>query len=371
VNASGLRTAVSIIAGVVCLVLLSPAFIVAGALLSFAWTVRAVAKWLEPSFIPWPELMMFDATLGWKPRPNLDVRYFADRDDIFRVVTDDDGWPGTHSVEASPVVVIGDSFAFGYGVNTGETFADLNPDVTIKAVGSPGYSMVQGVLLMEQFGRRLSGKLVVWFVCLENDLQDNLLPNMRRYRAPFVRRSGADARWQIVHEHVSSTPWESSDTRVIHRTLPHLCAPGPITDWTFSAADYLIARAATLCRTVGARLALVTIPVPSQLTSDGHAALARVSGRADMDPRLPDRRIAEICQQHGVTFVAGMEHLSVHDYKRLEGIHWSVRGHRRMAELVAQLHGPSRIDAGHEVTARFEPGVEPQFTSRERAGVQA
>jgi hypothetical protein len=351
--------------------LLLPAFIVAGVLLSFAWTVRSVAKWFEPSFVPWPELMTFDAVLGWKPRPNLDVRYFADRDDIFRVVTDDEGWPGTHSVEASPVVVIGDSFAFGYGVNTGESFADLNPDVMIKAVGSPGYSMVQGMLLMEQFGRRLSGKLVVWFVCFENDLQDNLLPNMRRYRAPFVRRSRPDAQWEIGHDHLSAAPWESSDTRTIHRTLPHLCVPGPLTDWTFSAAEYLIARAARLCRTVDARLALVTIPVPDQLTPDGHAALARANGRADTDARLPDRRIADICQRHGVQAVAGMDHLSLRDYKRLEGIHWSARGHRRMADLLARLYGSLPRDVGNEATSRFEPGVKQQFTSRERAGVQA
>ncbi len=58
--------------------------------------------------------------------------------------------------------------------------------------------MVQSVLLMEQFAERLAGKLVVWFVCLENDLEDNLAPAMWRYRSPFVRPSRQRGEWEIA-----------------------------------------------------------------------------------------------------------------------------------------------------------------------------
>jgi len=132
-------------------VLLLPVFLVAGAMSLFATCVRAIGRLLEPAFVPWTEIMTFDPKLGWRPRANVDAYYLADRDDVFRVVTDQDGWPGARSLDASAVVVIGDSFAFGYGVNAGKSFADLNPEPTIKAVGAPGYSMVQSVLLMEQF----------------------------------------------------------------------------------------------------------------------------------------------------------------------------------------------------------------------------
>jgi hypothetical protein len=367
-----MRVLISAIVAVPCLILLLPAFAAAGALWLFASSVRALGRLLEPSYVPWPELMEFDGTLGWRPRSNVDARYLAEGDDVFRAVTDHEGWPGTHALDDSSVVVIGDSFAFGYGVDAGRSFADLNPRIAIKAIGAPGYSMVQSVLLMEQFGHRLAEKLVVWFVCLENDLQDNLLPNMRRYRAPFVRRSHVNGEWEIVTDHVSREAWECSDWRVIQRTLPNLCVPGPLADRTFSGADYLIGRAAANCRRIGARLVLVTIPVTSQLTANGHATLARLSGNPGLtDARLPDRRIAESCDRYGVPLVSGIDHLSARDYKRLEGLHWTGRGHRRMADLLGRLYESFTSDALAAPESSGPAAPEQRFATHERARVQA
>src|SRR5262245_39358510 len=264
------RLAVAIAAALVCLVLLIPVLVLVGALYLFVSCVRTLSRIFEPRYVPWAELMMFDSVLGWKPRPNLDAHYLAARDDVFHVVTDGDGWPGTRSLEESAVAVIGDSFAFGYGVDAGHSYAELN-GLPIKSLGAPGYSMVHGVLLIEQLGRRLSGKLVVWFVCLENDLEDNLGPALWHYRSPFAKRTVKT--WEIFNRHISSTPWKCS---VWGRTrlLPYLCVPGPIPDRAYSAADYLIGRAAEACQTVGAHLALVTVPDPTQLTPAGRAVLA-------------------------------------------------------------------------------------------------
>jgi hypothetical protein len=234
-------------------------------------------------------------------------------------------------------VAIGDSFAFGYGVDTHRSFAALaNPRV--KAVGAPGYSMVQGVRLMEMFGERLRGKLVVWFVFLENDLQDNLYPEMRRYRAPFLRLDRTRKVWEISDEHVNPSGWTSSNLD-IRRLFPAFCVPGPLAERAYAAADYLIERAQRICRDVGAQLVVMTIPYPPQLTEEGRATLAQRSGRAEaFDPGLPDRRIGESCRRYGVPLVVGLEHLSRQDYKRREGVHWNERGHRRVARLLGQLH---------------------------------
>lgn len=76
-----------------------------------------------------------------------------------------------------------------------------------------------------------------------------------------------------------------------------------------------------------------------QLTAGGRARLAASSGSPDScDSILPDRRIAEACQRHGVGFVAGAQYLSDRDYKAREGIHWNERGHRRMGTVLAALH---------------------------------
>jgi hypothetical protein len=321
-----------------CLILLLPVLAAATALLLFVSTVRGLASLLERRFIQWPELLAFDRELGWKPRPNLDVHYLADGDDVFRVVTDREGWPGSRSIEESPLVVIGDSFAFGYGVDPERSFASQDRRMGIKAIGAPGYSMVQGVVLMEHFGPRLAGKLVVWMAYLENDLQDNLAPEMRRYRAPFVRPSAsAPDGWEIVDEHVGPHAWQCSnlDRR---RLFPSFCVPGPMADRAYSAADYLIGRAAAACRRAGAQLAIVTVPTPMQLTKDGMIRMGEFSGRpGECDVSLPDRHIAESCRRHGVPMVAGKDRLTWQDYKRREGIHWNERGHRRVAVVLREL----------------------------------
>jgi hypothetical protein len=339
------------------LVLLLPVFVVTGAMFVFATCVQAIGRWLEPAFVPWTDIMTFDPKLGWRPRSNVDTRYLADRDDVFRVVTDSDGWPGRGSIDDSAVVVIGDSFAFGYGVDAGKSFADLNPGLIVKAVGAPGYSMVQSVLLMEQFAERLSGKLVVWFICLENDLQDNMAPAMRRYRSPFVRPSAAAGGWEIVDEHVEPTPWKSTD-RHWKRILPYLCVPGPLADRAYAASDYLIARASASCKRVGAHLLLVTIPDPSQLSAAGRARLAAMSGSAEAcDANLPDRRLVESCARHGVPAIVGKDHLTAGDYKRLEGLHWNERGHQQMAAIIRRAF--QSFKAGSLVASAPVPMTSP------------
>jgi hypothetical protein len=338
------RTVLAAVAIVPCLVLLAPVAVMTLVLLAVAASARAIGRALEPSYVPWSDLLMFDATLGWKPRAGLDVHYQAEGDDVYHIETDQEGWPGRRTIDESDVVAIGDSFAFGYGIDMEGSFSALSTDVRIKAVGAPGYSMVQGVLLMEKFAERLHGKLVVWLVYLENDLQDNLAPEVHRYRAPFVRR-GAHG-WQIHDRHLSPAPWRCSDLEQ-RRLFARFCVPGPLADRAYAAADYLIARAHLACRDAGARLVVVTVPHVSQLTPRGERELATASGDPERcDPGLPDRMLAQSCRRHGILMVAGREYLGPGDYKRREGIHWSARGHRRVARLITRLADTVRHASG-------------------------
>jgi hypothetical protein len=340
-----IRVFIAVIAFIPCTILLLPAFAVAVPLAVFAATVRALGRLLEPRFNTWTELIDYHPVLGWKPRPNLDVHYLALGDDVFRIVTDEEGWPGRRSLDESDLVVIGDSFAFGYGIDINRSFAALSSRVKVKAVGAPGFNMVHGVLLMEQFAERLRGKLVVWMPFFDNDLQDNLAPEMRGYRAPFVRPSRAaesDREWEIVINHIDRGRWGCSymDSR---RLFPRLCVPGPLADRAYSACDYLIERAAMSCRQVGAQLAVVTIPHALQLTQTGLATLATLSGDpARCDGDLPDRRIVESCRRFSVPLVIGKEYFTRDDFKRREGVHWNYRGHARTSVLLERLHDSFR-----------------------------
>jgi hypothetical protein len=340
-----IRALIAAVAFVPCMILLLPAFAVSLALAAFAATVRGLGRRLEPRFTTWTDLIEYHPVLGWKPRPNLDVHYLALGDDVFRIVTDKEGWSGRRSLDDSDLVVIGDSFAFGYGIDTERSFAELSSRLKVKAVGAPGFNMAHGVLLMEQFAERLRGKLVVWMPFFDNDLQDNLAPEMRGYRAPFVRPSraaGPDGKWEIVVEHIDTRRWNCSymDNR---RLLPRLCITGPLADRAYSACDYLIQRAAMSCRQVDAQLVIVTIPHVLQLTQAGLATLATLSGdAARCDGDLPDRRIAESCRRAGVPLVIGKQCFTRADYKRREGIHWNRRGHMRMSALLERLHDSFR-----------------------------
>jgi len=339
-----LRFLIAFAAGIATLLLLLPALLVVIALRVFVACVRGVARLLEPRYIPWKELIVYDSHLGWKPQAHVDANYLADRDDVYRLVTDADGWPGTHTIEQSPIIAIGDSFAFGYGVDTANSFACVKPDLPIKAIGAPGYSMVQSLMLTERLAPRLGGKLVVWLVCLENDLEDNLSPSRFGYRSPFVRPAHANGQWELVSDHVSPEPWRCTVWSDL--LFPHLCVSGPLADRVFAASDYIIRRASACCDRVGAQLLLFTIPMPMQLTDRGRTKLASQSLQPDdFDPHLSDRRIRESCQRFDVSFAAGLEHLSGSDYKPLEGIHWNERGHRRMAEVLGYLYGAMRSGA--------------------------
>ena len=339
------RVLIVSIAIVPCLILLVPAIVVIGLLSLFASTVRAIARRLEPAYLEWTELIEFDPQLGWKPRASLDGHYMALRDDVFRIVTDREGWPGATTIDEADVIVIGDSFAFGYGIDTNRSFASLMGNVRLKAVAAPGYSMVQGVRLMERLGERLRDKLIIWFAFLENDLQDNLAPDMAGYRAPFVRHDPDRGTWEIVDRHVSPRKWDCSQSNA-RRLFPSFCVPGPAAERAYDASDFLIQRARLACERVTAHLVFVTIPHSMQLTDSGRREMAAVSGAPSaFDAGLPDRRIAESCRRWGVPLVIGMQHLSRADYKRREGIHWNQSGHQRIAQLLKQLH--ASFVAGH------------------------
>ncbi len=345
------------------MVLLAPALSLALAIRGFVAIGRWIGRRLEPAFMTWTELIEFDPRLGWKPRARLSGSYFALNDDVYRIVTDEEGWPGLRTIDESDLIAVGDSFAFGYGAHFARTFAALSRGVRVKGIGAPGYSMVHGLLVVEALGRRLAGKLVVWLVCLDNDLQDNLAPEMRGYRAPFVRRRGEEGEWEIVTRHLSPDRWRASDMDS-RRLLPSFCVPGALADRAFSACDYLIGRARLACSAADATLVIVTVPRPEQLGAH-RAACATAAGSLE-EPDLPDRRFAESCRRHGVPLVVGREFLTPDDYKRREGVHWSARGHRRMAALCEGLYAAFREGT---LSARIPPaGTEFGRGARRPAG---
>jgi hypothetical protein len=81
----------------------------------------------------------------------------------------------------------------------------------------------------------------------------------------------------------------------------------------------------------------MTIPDAIQLTSQGREKLANSApDRSSFDADLPDKQIKKIAAKLGIPVIALMDHLSVEDYKERDP-HWNERGHRRVANVIAQV----------------------------------
>lgn len=338
-----LRTVIAWAGALVGVVLLMPVIVATAVLWAVSACTRACTRLVEPAHVTLDELIQFDPVFGWKARPNLRTHHLMV--DLFRISTDADGWRGRSTIEESEILVFGDSFAAGYGVSDKHLFADLNPGLRIKAIGIGGYNMPQSLMWMEKLAHSLEGKLVVWFVFLGNDLYDNLSPELRGYRRPFVRERRPDGGWEIVSTHISEQRWpilaRARKGHIHLATLAEMCSDTFLAERAYGACEYLIRRAQRVCATAGAELMIFTIPDPSQFLREGHEYLKSLKPELEtFDADLPDSRIASMCAAAGIPFVAGKEFLDLSCYKTND-CHWNELGHRKVASKLAELHAAS------------------------------
>ena len=305
-----------------------------------ALLTRAGTHLLQPAYVPWREHIEFDPIIGWKPMPNLNAHYLAIGDDVCHIQTDAQGWIGRHSLSESDIVVFGDSFAFGYGVDQRDAYLELNPHLKIKAIASPGYNMVQELLLMRQYATHLTDKLVVWFVCLENDLLDNIRPNKPNfYRTPFIRRTHGTEDWEIVTHHVRATKWPYPTSRHPYAAVfAELFTPSPLSDAIYASCAYLLREGRDVCQQAGAELAILTIPQKYQLSQQGLRTMAaRLEKGKVFDPDFMDERFRRICHELSLPYIPARKYLQASDYKAYD-FHWTRTGNRRIAQLLAELY---------------------------------
>jgi hypothetical protein len=255
------------------------------------------------------------------------------------ITTDDEGWRDrTVTLDDAEVVAFGDGFAFGTGVVDEELFTRIPTHLTCKSLGCPATSMVNGVLLMEQLGHRLTGKTLLWMVYLGNDLYDNLRPNLGSWRVPYVRQRGGS--WQIAVDHLGTDRWPFDEPGVSYRSeLARLCTGGAESQRAFDAAGYLIGRAHRLSERVGARLCIMTVPKRSQIDPSYRPELRSFSPAPErFDARRPDIALGERCATDGIAFVPLIDHLTPEHYQPTDRLHWNRAGHVKVGDLVALAH---------------------------------
>src|SRR5215475_14293585 len=134
-----LRLLLAGLCGLIASGLVLPLMIVGIPLLGVARLTRWLAGLIEPRHVPWPALIEFDPRFGWKPKGSTRSWHIAD--DVFWSSTDPDGWRRMSRLGDSQMLVIGDSFAWGHGIDDRDFFATLLRSPRVKAIGANGYSM--------------------------------------------------------------------------------------------------------------------------------------------------------------------------------------------------------------------------------------
>jgi hypothetical protein len=145
-------------------------------LLEVVWRVRTSLTFGPTTN---PHYVIHDDRLGWRYEPSATTRHATDDFDVeihidscgFRRVT-----PIPDGTAGAPVVVLGDSLAFGWGVPEGLTLADQLQSLVrrpVRNLAVSGYATDQECLLLESDGLALAPTWVVVVVC-ENDVAEVL-----------------------------------------------------------------------------------------------------------------------------------------------------------------------------------------------------
>jgi hypothetical protein len=328
---------------IIALLLTMPIIVLGLPFVMASFLVRLITSRLEGKCIRWPGIFQFDAMLGWKAKSNLNCFCLEPGDDVFHLVTDGHGWPGSHTIEDCDMVVLGDSHAFSYGVDHEKSFSQLNRDIKIKAVGVPGYNMVQELMVLEELAPKLGQKLVVWFCYVGNDLFDNLSPEMLSYRAPFLRRTQRSNGWEIVTSHLAPQPWTcSAGARTLRRhgfaLMPGLHSDNNLSRRVYSACESLIDRGHQISNSYGARLVIACIPDPFALDPNQiTAAKEKYPFLKNLDPDYPDKKLRAMCNKMNIDFISMKNYIEFEDYKQSHD-HWTERGHRRVAKALHDIY---------------------------------
>lgn len=135
-----------------------------------------------------------DPRLGWRGKPDIRLRFRRPQFDAL-IAHDGEGFrvpePPRPAAARRRVLVLGDSFTWGWGVSQGAVYTDhlqrQLPDTAIVNRGVNGFGTAQQLLLLEDELAR-SGADLVLLQFFFNDLHDNVSP--KRGRRPLFTLDG-------------------------------------------------------------------------------------------------------------------------------------------------------------------------------------
>ncbi|MCA8943048.1 MAG: SGNH/GDSL hydrolase family protein, partial [Planctomycetes bacterium] len=275
-----------------------------------------------------------DPDCGWTMAPSTEVRHDLHWGTSVTIRTNGAGFRDVEfdADDDRPLVaVIGDSFAFGYGVENDESFParlrEALPTCHVVNCGQTGYNLAQTRALLERDVARLCPDTVVLSFCM-NDIEEQEIPDGRaraRVRAPTGVKAWLDdnVRLYSLAKHVANH----------NKTIGRLCVALGIRDrlagyedldpnlrpflidepehlrrsWdkTFAELD----RIASVCESISAKLLVMLVPARQTVE---RSSLESTISYVDYDPDAFDLekayvRVVDHCRGLGVRVVEARE----------------------------------------------------------------
>lgn len=247
------------------------------------------------------------------------------------------------------VAVLGDSFVWGHGVEDAEIFTRLIeerlPGVEVWNLGVSGYSTDQELLLFRRVGDLIRPDLVLLMVC-RNDFAANTTRRAGRYPKPLFEDRHAGAGFELTGRPVpppSTTQWLVNRARSKSAFVNGLAFLAEDAGWIahgprgWESQDrvtrFLLDTLLDEIRALGGELMITNAP----------SAPASGGERRDPTEGVADLLLTGWAAENGVTwadlssgFIAAGQASATPLHYAVDG-HWTVRGHRLAAGILAPL----------------------------------
>ncbi|MFX0194692.1 MAG: SGNH/GDSL hydrolase family protein [Candidatus Hodarchaeota archaeon] len=312
--------------------------------------------------LPNPERAIFwhyDSLLGWKHLPNHDGRFIMSDFDIHVKINGQGLRDRPYSYQRQKgvfrIVVLGDSFTWGFGVEQDQIFTEIiersQDNLEVINMGVSGYSTDQEYLLLKEEGLKYQPQLIM-LMFFDNDIYENSLavnyfiypkPKFSIVNAQLVltnrplpkvsplRKVHYFLRTHLITYNVLVRVLSYNQTKPIR--LSRKLASG-ITLWLtgkkkenpFELTCAIISELKALSETCGAQLVIVKIATQDQAL--------------DFDNTKPNE-LAEYCHAQNIPFLDLAEPFQ--DYLRSDNNHslqfandrhWNVNAHNRAARVI-------------------------------------
>lgn len=292
------------------------------------------------------------ATRGWHNRPGVQVEY-GDPEFSTRVTHDSHGYRSTEIPrERTPgktrVLVLGDSFAYGIGVEDDETFSArllrMDPRLEVINTGVSGYGTSQQLLLLQEEGLAFSPDVVL-VAFFWNDVANSFYREVPRFvlEEGRPRHEPPSEDWQ--HEVESWKPSPPHRRRLLRHSYLYRFASDRLALGRFQARRWL------------------GVPIERGLRvnpEDQEAAWSLTFALL--------REIAAIARAHGAETVLAVipEQAQVQPQTRIEGLEPDDYEVQEKLRTFASAEGIAYLDLLPALSAEFQATGRPLYYLRDR-----